>query len=124
MASNIIKINRGDSFELTVKVTDKYDSSKKYLLTPNDIIYFAILYPYQAFENALIVKGFMHTDQDIDTGNIAIKIIPNDTRLLDPGVYYYTVKLQRGGTLTDIKDLDEPDEVRTLIDRTKFIIND
>jgi hypothetical protein len=66
----------------------------------------------------------MHTDQDIDTGNIAIKIIPNDTRLLDPGVYYYTVKLQRGGTLTDIKDLDEPDEVRTLIDRTKFIIND
>ena len=124
MSINIIKINRGDSFDFSFKVTDKYDSSKTYLLTSKDAVYFALLYPHQRFEDAIMIKGYTLEDQDVSTGEISVKITPNDTRSLTPGVYYYTVKLQRGGTLETINDFDEPDEVRTLIDRTKFIINE
>ena len=70
------------------------------------------------------MRGFDSQDQNIADGSIKIKITPNDTRLLKPGVYYYTVKLQRGGTPGVINDLDEPEEVRTIIERTKFIINE
>jgi hypothetical protein len=124
MSTNIIKINRGDSYELNIKITEKYDSSKKHLLVANEAVYFALLYPHQRFEDAILIKGYTIEDQNVDTGEISVKIVPNDTRGLMPGIYYYTAKLQRGGTLETISDFDEPDEVRTLIERTKFIINE
>jgi hypothetical protein len=123
MAKNIIKLNRGDSYEFKVSVPDKEASTKNYILTEADVVYFALLYPNQRFEDALIIRGYTLDDQDQKTGEISIKIIPNDTRCLVPGVYYYTVKLQRGGTLDVVGDFDEPEEVRTVIERTKFIIN-
>jgi hypothetical protein len=125
MANNIIKLNRGDSYEFNIKIHEKNDFSKIYLLDEyTDAVYFALMCPHQAFEKAWLFKGYTAEDQDQETGEITIKIEPNDTRRLTPGVYYYTVKLQRGGTLNVIDDLDEPDEVRTIIERTKFIIND
>lgn len=123
MSTEIIKINRGDSFEFNIKVQEKY-SDTKYLLATTEAVYFALLYPHQKFEDAIFIKGYTLEDQNVNTGEVSIKITPNDTRCLTPGVYYYTVKLQRGGTLEAINDFDEPDEVRTLIERTKFIINE
>ena len=136
MSNRIIKLNRGDSHEFTIKVTQK-NSTEPYLLENNkDIVYFAILFPHQIFEKACTdtqVWGYTAEDQDqtlVDkkptktTGDITIKIEPNVTRRLAPGVYYYTVKLQRGGTLNIIDDFDEPEEVRTLVERTKFIVNE
>ena len=124
MSTRIIKINRGDSFELPVIIPDKADYTKPYFLTSKDALYFALMYPNQRFEEAIFVKGYTLEEQDVKTGEIIIKIVPNDTRALTPGVYYYTAKLQRGGTLEVLDDFDEPDEVRTIIERTKFIINE
>lgn len=128
MAKNIVKLNRGDSYEFTVSIPDKNDCTKNYILTGSDVVYFALLYPHQRFEDAILIKGYDHTDHiienDKNTGEILIKIEPEDTRRLAPGIYYYTVKLQKGGSLINTKDCDEPDEVRTIIERTKFIIND
>ena len=125
MSNKIIKINRGDSYEFTVTIPRKDKPSENYLLDEvNDAVYFAIMAPHQSFEKACLFKGYTFEEQDQNTGEILIQIEPNDTRRLVPGVYYYTVKLQRGGTLNIIDDLDEPDEVRTLIERTKFIINE
>lgn len=124
MSTNIIKLNRGDTMSLDVFVASGSDYTKKYLLTSSDAVYFALLYPHQKFEEAIMIKGYTLEDQDVDTGKISVKIAANDTRSLTPGVYYYTVKLQRGGTLESVTDFDEPDEVRTLIERTKFIINE
>lgn len=127
MAKNIIKLNRGDSYEFKVHIPDK-NMAKNYILTEADVLYFALLYPHQRFDEAILIKGYVHTDHIIEngvnTGEILIKIAPKDTKQLDPGVYYYTVKLQRGGTLDVVDDFDEPDEVRTIIERTKFIINE
>ncbi len=124
MSTRIIKINRGDSFEMDIKVPDRTDPTKPYFLTARDVIYFALMYPNQRFEDAIFVKGYTLEEQDVKTGEITIKIVPNDTRALAPGVYYYTAKLQRGGTLEVLDDFDEPDEVRTIIERTKFILNE
>ena len=124
MSTKIIKINRGDSFEFDVRVPDKKEPTKNYILTANDVVYFALLYPNQPFEDAIILRGYPAPDQNVETGEITIKLTPNDTRMLTTGIYYYTVKLQRGGTLENVCDFDEPDEVRTIIERTKFIIND
>ena len=122
MSKNIIKINRGDSFKFSIEIPNS-DYTGKYLLTSNDAVYFALLYPHQYFEDAIFIKGYAVDDQNSD-GTIDIKLSPNETRSLSPGIYYYTVKLQRGGTLENIGDFDEPDEVRTIIERTKFIINE
>lgn len=120
MAKNIIKLNRGDSYEFTVSIPDKENPSNNYILNGTDAIYFALCYPHQRFEDAFIIKGYDCTDH-VNTGEILIKIEPKDTICLAPGIYYYTIKLLQGGTLGAI---DDAKEVRTIIERTKFIINE
>jgi hypothetical protein len=130
MAKNIIKLNRGDSYEFKISVPVKNEDGNivNYILTDKDVIYFALLYPHQRFEDAIIIKGYDHTDHIIEhganTGEILIKIEPKDTMQLAPGIYYYTVKLQRGGTPGVFDTHTEPYEIRTIIERTKFIINE
>lgn len=119
MAKNIIKLNRGDSYEFRVN-TDLADT---------DVAYFALLYPHQRFEDAILTKGYTFADQiDEDcnnTGAILIKIKPKDTKCLAPGIYYYTIKVYSGGTLNEgTGRYEDAQEVRTIIERTKFIIND
>lgn len=124
MSNKIIKINRGDSFSFKLFIPTAENPTEGYRLTSNDAVYFALLYPNQRFEDAIVIKGYDLVDQNPDNCELFVNIIPNDTRCLTPGVYYYTVKLQRGGTLENLHDFDEPDEVRTIIERTKFIINE
>lgn len=124
MSNKIIKINRGDSFELPIKLFNSNDASGKHVLVSNEVVYFALLLPHQKFEDAILIKGYTVEDQDTETGEILIKIMPNDTKYLAPGVYYYTIKLQCGGTMESVDDFDEPDDVHTVVERTKFIINE
>ena len=126
MSTRIIKINRGDSLEFPISIPDKKDVSKNYKLKATDALYFALLYPNQSFEDAIILKGYSGSDPEVDsaTGEINIKLTHSDTKRLYPGVYYYTAKLHIGGSLEDLGASREPDEVRTIIERTKFIVNE
>jgi hypothetical protein len=124
MSTNIIKINRGDSFSFEINIPTKESYNKPYFLTDSDIVYFAVLNPHQCFEEALLLRGYTKEDQNQETGDILIELSPAITRTFETGIYYYTVKLQRGGTLDNVDDLDEPDEVITVIERTKFIVNE
>ena len=124
MSNKIVKLNRCDSWELPIIIPQKKDPLKNYILTASDVLYFVLLYPNQPFEDAIIAKGYTHSDQDIETGEIILTLTPNETRCLTPGIYYYAAKLQRGGTLEVLGDFDNADEVRTIIERTKFIINE
>ena len=125
MSNKIIKLNRGDSYEFTVAIPDKKDPYINYILDEqNEVVYFALMEPHQHFEEALLIQGYTFEDQNKETGELIVKLSPNDTRRLAPGVYYYTVKLRKGGSLDFINNYDEPDEVRTIIERTKFIINE
>lgn len=124
MSTKIIKINRGDSFEFPIVIPSSADKAKPQFLTINDAVYFALLNPHQRFEDAVILQGYTKEEQNQETGEILIKLTPQDTRSLTPGVYYYCIKLQIGGSLNDLGMREEPDEVRTILERTKFIINE
>ena len=119
MAKNIIKLNRGDSCEFKVSTN----------LSDTDVAYFALLYPHQRFEDAILTKGYTIADQIDENGNntgeILIRIAPKDTTCLAPGIYYYTVKAYYGGTLNENDgSYENAQEVYTIVERTKFIINE
>ena len=127
MSTRIIKLNRGDSLKLPIPIPNNYCP-----LTSNDAFYFAVLYPHQNFEDAIILKACSGTDSDVitDAGEngdetvVMVSLSPRETGLLAPGIYYYTAKLKRGGDLEILDYSDEPKEVHTIIERTKFIINE
>jgi hypothetical protein len=126
MSTRIIKINKGDSFEFITSIPDRDDVSKNYILKATDALYFAVLLPHQDFEDALILKGYRGSDEEVDskTGEVTIKLTHSETKWLLPGVYYYSTKLHVGGSLEDLGASVEPEEVRTVIERTKFIVNE
>ena len=121
MAKNIIKMNRGDTYEFNLTIDDEGSENGKYLLQGNDTVYFGLMEPNSAFEQSLVKKVYTEEDRDKD-GNIFITIEPEDTEHLLPGVYYYSVKLEvdheNGETCESIH------KVITVINKTKFIILD
>ena len=121
MAKNIIKMNRGDTYEFNLTIDDEGSENGKYLLQGNDTVYFGLMEPNSAFEQSLVKKIYTEEDRDKD-GNIFITIEPEDTEHLLPGVYYYSVKLEvdhkNGETYESIH------KVITVINKTKFIILD
>ena len=123
--SNIIIINRGDSFDFDLTIT--LDSEFRYALTGDDALYFGIMQPHQPFETALIRKKYTITDTD-EMGNLSISILPEDTLNLHPGKYYYAVKLHMNHPEVDANTGEETgkiiDKVYTIINKTKFIICD
>lgn len=122
MSQKIIKLSRGSSFEFPINL--KNNNEEKYLLATDEVVYFALLYPNQPFEEALLVKGYTRDDQDSETGLLEIKISPSDTASLASGIYYYCVKLKKGGNPNSLNDFASMQEFKTLIERTKFIINE
>ena len=123
--SNIIVINRGDSFDFDLTIT--LDSEFRYALTGDDALYFGIMQPHQPFETALIRKKYTVANTD-EMGNLSISILPEDTLNLHPGKYYYAVKLHMNHPEVDANTGEETgkiiDKVYTIINKTKFIICD
>ena len=121
MAKNIIKMNRGDTYEFNLTIDDEGSENGKYILQGNDTVYFGLMEPNSAFEQSLVKKIYTEEDRDKD-GNIFITIEPEDTEHLLPGVYYYSIKLEvdhlQGKTYERIH------KVITVINKTKFIILD
>lgn len=122
MATNIIAINRGDTFEFSVTIADASSETGIYTLRDNDAIYFGLMDPNQQFENALVKKKIGLDSEYVDPeGNISIVIEPEDTIDLLPGRYFYMIKLK----MDHVDDQgDEVHAVKTIIDKTKFVIYD
>jgi len=115
--SKIIKLYRGDTFNFVLNIDDESTLEHYYILRPNDLVYLGVTEPHQPFENAIIKKIF--TAENCDTsGNIVITFNPEDTVNLEPGVYYYSIKLRKN------VDDERKEEVMTVIPKTKFVILD
>ena len=72
MAKNIIKLNRGDSYEFRVRIPDKENITKNHIFSDTDVVYFALLYPHQHFDATqpvLPLKGYTIADQIDKDGN-------------------------------------------------------
>lgn len=119
MADNIIIMNRGDTFAFDFTISDDSSSTGRYVLQNDDALYFGVMDPHQPFEDALIRKKFTKDDCD-SAGNLTIVISPEDTLGLIPGVYYYAVKLHR---MADTEE-EYVDEIITVVNKTKFVLND
>lgn len=123
MANNIIVINRGDSFDFDLTIADESSKTGRYILTGDDVIYFGLMDPHQPFEQALVKKRYTVADADL-AGNLSISIEPQDTLDLLPGVYYYAVKLLKKSDYDEYSGEYLTERVITVINKTKFIIND
>ena len=122
--NNIIVMTRGDSLEFkpNIKTIDEYAD---YELQGDESIYFGIMDPRQPFEEALIRKKY--TSDDIQyVKDLIIELEPEDTLDLIPGRYYHALKLHIDHTEQDAlqHSMTEVDKVITLINKTKFILND
>lgn len=123
MASNIIMLSKGDTYIFDFVLQDPlYGEEGVYELQDNEVLYFALMYPHSTIEDAVILRGY--TKQSLDGVAFEIKLDPEDTYDLPTGVYYYTIKLQRGvNPETEIGNF-RVGEMMTIIPRTKFILND
>lgn len=123
MASNIIVMTRGDTYRFDVTIFDEKDITARYDFIDRDKIYFGVMHPHQKFEDAIIRKVYSGSDAKI-TGRINITIQPEDTENLESSVYYYAVKLKK----YDGIDEDDPEreywDILTVINKTKFVLND
>ncbi len=122
--NNIIVMNRGDTYEFTLNISD---GAEDYALQGADTVYFGIMDPGQPFETALVRKRF--TAEDVDAaGILTIRLDPEDTLDLYPGKYFYSVKLHLDHEELDYNTMLPTgayiDKVITIINKTKFIICD
>lgn len=124
--NSVIVMNRGDSLEFKPHEI-AFGDYTNYELQGDDTLYFGLMDPGQSFEDALVRKVF--TTEDISSlADFVLELEPEDTLDLLPGKYFYAIKLHldhveyssstQGYTTTEV------DKVITLINKTKFIIND
>lgn len=125
--SNIILMNRGDTYEFDLTISDENSIDGRYKLQEDDAIYFGIMDPGQPFEYALVRKKYTVENTD-KAGNLTITIDPEDTIDLLPGKYFYSVKLhlnhQEINTETNKPTGAYVDKVYTVINKTKLILCD
>lgn len=115
--NNVISMVRGDSFSNTFDLNKYLDSHILEQLSLNGgTLYFGLMYPNSHFEDSIIIKEYILEESSEDY-EVTILLSPDDTELLIPGTYYYTLKLE-------IQDGSEPSQVYTLIPKTKFLIID
>lgn len=86
---------------------------KRYVLTPGDRVFFAVMLPGQPFEKALVRKEY--TSEDLTSlGDVLIRLDAEDTENIRPGTYWYEVKL--------MATRNDKDYVDTVVPRRKFFI--
>ena len=114
--NGIIHLLRGDSYTnpIIINLGSKLDPVI-YKLTENDSLYFGLMEPNQAFEEAVLKKKYTCLSETDSNGNILLKLLPSDTLNIAVGKYYYMVKLKT------VNDLGE-ESVKTIIPPTQFFL--
>ena len=115
----IISMSRGDTIKMTLFINAGTEiHPTRYELSEKDRIYVGICEPNQPFENAIVRQTYTSDDWELnEDGDLIVKISPEETEYLVDGLYYYTVKLVT-------KHEDDSEEIQTLIQKTKFMVED
>ena len=106
----MIYLSRGDtcSFTLVILTGDNL-KNYRYKIGDNDEIYLGVTEANECFENSILKKKFTKEDIDED-GNVVITFNHNDTKCLEEGTYYLTIKL--------VND----EGVETIVDKNRLFI--
>lgn len=113
--NGIIYLMRGDSysFPLSINLGTAF-TPEMYYLQEGDALYFGLMQPNQAFENAVLKKKYTYESDTDDEGNILIELNPEDTVNLPVGKYFYMVKL--------LRKINGKNIVNTIINPTQFFL--
>ena len=112
--SQVITMNRGDSllYPIFINAGTKL-LPIRYTLGAGDTLYVGISEPNQKWEDALIKK--VYTEADLNQyGDVDLKLVPEDTEHVLPGLYYYEAKL--------VHESEEGTIVTTIIPKKKLYI--
>lgn len=111
---NVITITRGDSASTVIFVNQgTLIEQVRYELQPNDALYVGVMEPHQKFEDAIIKYKLTNEDLNRD-GDVVWSFKPTDTEYLEPGKYFYQIKLVR----------NSGQYVDTIVSKTPFYIQD
>ena len=112
--NGIITLMRGDSFTTPIYINIGTKLSPIYkTLTSYERLYFGLMEPGQAFEDAVLKKVFDWTSPTDADGNTLLRIVPKDTEKLLVGKYYYMIKLRT-------MDSFNQEMVKTIVSPTLF----
>ena len=115
--NGIIHLLRGDTYEAPIVINLGTKMNPEiYSLNDNDRLYFGLMEPNKAFENAVVKKTFTNMSDTDDDGNILLILNPEDTLNLLVGKYFYMIKLKI------VKD-DGRSIVKTIVPPTQFFID-
>ena len=93
--NGIITIMRGDYFQMPILINVGTKLIPEYVgLIGDEKLYFGIMEPHQAFEDAIVKKVFTSESPVDKDGNVILEILPEDTLNLLVGKYYYMIKLR------------------------------
>ena len=114
--NGIVHLLRGDSYTTPIKVNvgNKLNPIM-YQLKQGDALYFGLMEPNQAFEEAVLKKKYTYLSDTDSSGNVLLKIEPNDTLNLAVGKYYYMIKLRT-------VDNFGQESVKTIVPPTQFFL--
>lgn len=128
MSKNIITMTKGDTFDFTVTIFEELYGHYYTETRPGDIIEFAVLRPNQEYthhfndsdeEDLLPIRKQIIIEDENPNDECTFYLEHSDTKNLPVGVYYYTVKLIRRPYPTENFEM----QVLTIINRTKFVLN-
>jgi hypothetical protein len=106
-----LEVVRGDTFKLPLKLNSgTKEFPKKYTLCKGDMLYVGIMEPGQPFENATIRCALDETCPRDELGNTLLILNHSETKNLNPGKYYITVKFV------------QYDEVTTVLNQKLFFV--
>lgn len=112
--NNTIQITRGDTATVAIFINAGTPlEMERYSLQERDAVYIGIMEPNQRFEDAIMKYKLTIEDVNLD-GDPEWKIRAKDTEFLEPGTYFYEIKLSRANDLM----------VDTIVSKTYFYIQD
>ena len=112
-SNGAIYMSRGDNIECPLFInrgTGLEPIRFNLELHPSSQIYFGLTLPNQKFEDAILKQKY-NVENINSKGDIIIKLSPEDTLYLDPGKYFYEIKIVLPNN-----------EVNTIIPKTEFWI--
>lgn len=124
-------MTRGDTYAFDVTVFDEISPTQPYKLQDGDMVYFGIMLPGQRFEDAIIKKRFLYKRDDaLHNCNgwclhykqirIKIRIAPEDTVDLLPGVYYYAIKIKRSRKTKQESEAISADDIPCVLEGPSY----
>ena len=94
LINNMVTLTRGDTFERPLFLNKGTELKPiRYELKTDDRVYLAITEPNQPFEKAVLKKVYGRENTNIN-GDVVIRLESEDTEMLIPGQYYYTIKAE------------------------------